>query len=531
MDKSANNGSGGPTHYLVGGGIASLAAAVCLVRDAGVQGGDIRIFEQEDQPGGSLDGSGGSDQGYLVRGGRMFEENFVCTFDLLDSIPSTDAKGRSLKEDIELFNREVRGFSRCRLIRDGQRVDTSRLGLRFRDVVDLIRLTLRPEWSLADRTIESSFTPGFFKTNFWLMWSTMFAFQTWHSAMEMRRYLRRFIHLFPNLARLSGVLRTPYNQYDSVIAPISDWLVTQGVRIETGKRVVDIVITNEEGSRRVSELHLLHDDCEERLDIDDRDRVYLTLGSMTDCSTVGSNVTPPRSPEAKTSTWDFWCRLAERDRIFGRPKTFCADWSRTQWESFTVTLDNGAFFEFMEAFTGNVAGTGGLVTVADSGWLLSIVLFNQPHFRDQPEDVFVFWGYGLRGDRQGDFVKKPMAECSGNEILSELAGQLRLGDQAAEMFHSAKVVPCMMPYITSQFMPRRAGDRPGVIPEGAQNFAVTGQYCEMAFDTVFTVEYSVRSAMTAVRAMTGQGRPPPFPKRSYRNPFVLWRAVLTLLRG
>lgn len=531
MDKSTNNGLRGPTHYLVGGGIASLAAAVCLVRDAGVQGGDIRIFEQEERPGGSLDGSGRPDQGYLVRGGRMFEENFVCTFDLLDSIPSTDAKGRSLKEDIELFNCEVRGFSHCRLIRNGQKVDTSRLGLRLRDIVDLIRLTLRPEWSLADRTIGSVFTPSFFKTNFWLMWSTMFAFQTWHSAMEMRRYLRRFIHLFPSLAPLSGVMRTRYNQFDSVIAPICDWLVTQGVRIETGKRVVDVLVENEEGLPRISKLHLLSNGCEEHIEVDHLDRVYLTLGSMTDSSAVGSNVMPPRSPDTKRNTWDFWCRLAERDKIFGRPREFCGDWSRTQWESFTVTLHDGGFFDFMESFTGNVAGTGGLVTVADSGWLLSIVLFNQPHFRGQPEDVFVFWGYGLRGDRVGDFVKKPMAECSGNEILTELSGQLRLGDRAAEMFRSAKIVPCMMPYITSQFMPRRSGDRPKVVPEGAQNFAVIGQFCELPFDTVFTVEYSVRSAMTAVHALTGQGRPPPFAKQSYRNPAILWRALLTLLKG
>jgi len=56
----------------------------------------------------------------------------------------------------------------------------------------------------------------------------------------------------------------------------------------------------------------------------------------------------------------------------------------------------------------------------------------------------------------------------------------------------------MMPYITSQFMPRVKGDRPAVIPENSVNLAFLGQFCEIADDCVFTVEYSVRSAIMAV---------------------------------
>jgi oleate hydratase len=515
------------THFLVGGGIASLAAAVFLVRDAGVRGADIVVLEKESRFGGSLDGSGGPETGYLVRGGRMFEEHFACTFDLLSSIPAINPEHGSITEEIKAFNREVRGSSRCRLVRGGQKVEPS-LGLSMRDMRDLALLVATPERLLAGRTIESCFTPKFFETNFWLMWSTMFAFQTWHSAVEARRYFRRFVHLFPGFKRLEGVLRTRYNQYDSIVAPVSAWLAAKGVRFEKEARVIDVELEHEGSQLRISALRLTRKGQAELVPVAVCDRVYLTLGSMTDGSSVGSNTTVP-PPAADRGAWDLWMRLASREPVFGRPAVFCNDVSRTRWESFTVTLPHPAFFDFMETFTGNVTGTGGLVTFIDSGWMLSIAMIHQPHFVNQAAGTYVFWGYGLRGDRQGDFVKKPMDSCCGDEILRELAGHLRLGDRAAAMFNGAKVIPCMMPFITSQFMPRRPGDRPKVVPAGAQNFAILGQFCEMPRDVVFTVEYSVRSDMTAVNILTGRGRPPV--RRTDLNPTVQWRAVRTLMAG
>jgi oleate hydratase len=193
-----------------------------------------------------------------------------------------------------------------------------------------------------------------------------------------------------------------------------------------------------------------------------------------------------------------------------------------------VTLASPDFLNFMEQYTGNSTGTGGLVTFADSGWLMSVVMYHQPYFIGQPDDAFVFWGYGLRGDRPGDFITKPMMECSGNEILAELAGQLRREGEAEAWFKNATIITCQMPYITSQFMPRSTGDRPAVRPKGAENFAVIGQFCEIPRDTVFTVEYSVRSARCAVHEMTGQCKPAPPVVRTDRNPLVLLRAARTL---
>ena len=238
-----------PVHHLIGGGIASLSAAFFLIRDAGVSGSDIRIYEQLDRVGGSLDGSGSSNDGYLVRGGRMFEKHFACTFDLLSDIPAVGETGISIAADIIQFNEAVRGSSQCRLVNEGKPADMDHLELSQRDILDLNRLMIKPERSLADRVISDCFKPSFFESNFWFMWSTMFSFQPWHSAMEMRRYLRRFIHLFPGFKRIEGILRTRYNQYDSLIVPIERWLLSHGVTIQRDTRVTDLDFQSSNGSR------------------------------------------------------------------------------------------------------------------------------------------------------------------------------------------------------------------------------------------------------------------------------------------
>ncbi|MCL5778977.1 oleate hydratase [Limibaculum sp. FT325] len=514
-------------HYMVGGGIAALSAAVLLVRDGGVPGDRITIVEHRGTAGGSLDGSGDAEMGYLTRGGRMFEPNFVCTLDLLSGIPAPDDSAFSVRDDIMAFNRMVPGRAECRIVRDGQKAeDRYSLGLGAEEIVALNRLLLMPEGRLEGRSIEDWFARDFFGTNFWIMWSTMFSFQPWHSVAEMRRYMRRFLHLFPGLARIEGILRTRYNQYDSIVAPILAWLFGHGVEVRTASSVADVTIEGDRDGRRVTQLHLSTGDV---IKIAPEDRVYLTLGSMTDATVTGDRDAPPPLEDTPSPGFDLWRQLAARHEGLGRPEAFAGHPDRTSWTSFTVTLASPAFVTFMEDFSSNRTGTGGLVTFADSGWLMSIVMLHQPHFRGQSAGRPVFWGYGLRGDRHGDVIAKPMAQATGGDILKELAHQLRLTEeQHAEFFGEAKVIPCRMPFITSQFMPRQTGDRPPVIPRGAENFAVIGQFCELSRDCVFTVEYSVRSAWTAVHRLTGSVAAPPPVVRSDRDPGALLRAAMVL---
>lgn len=521
------------THaHLIGGGIASLSAAVYLIRDAGMPGEHVHIYEYLGLPGGSLDGSGSAADGFMIRGGRMFEEHFGCTFDLLDGIPTLGGAGQSVAAEIKQFTADVRPSSRCRLVVDGQRCEAPAFQLKLGDKLKLLLLSQQPESALQGKTIEQYFGAHFFSTNFWAMWCTMFAFQPWHSVVEMRRYMRRFMHLLPGFNRLEGIYRTRLNQYDSIVRPVVHWLEEQGVNIHLNCTVNDLSFDTSLGT--VTGIHFEPGTACSDITTSSDDLVFITLGSMTEDSSLGSMSTPPqeRSQTAPhCGAWPLWRRIAARSKHFGRPDVFAGNVEQTRWLSFTVTLDNARFFEFMENFTGNSPGTGGLVTFKHSGWLTSVVLAHQPHFSGQPEGTYVFWGYGLRPERNGDHINKPMLQCSGTEILAELAYQLELGAAAREMFASANCIPCLMPHITTQFMPRSKGDRPSVIPAESRNFAFIGQYVELPDDTVFTVEYSVRSAQTAVYNLCAtQKRPTPL-FRGYLRPSIVGRALSCILNN
>ncbi len=92
--------------------------------------------------------------------------------------------------------------------------------------------------------------------------------------------------------------------------------------------------------------------------------------------------------------------------------------------------------------------------------------------------------------------------------MVEILGHLRIAAEAQKILESCTCIPCMMPFITSQFLRRTKGDRPPVIPDRSKNLAFIGQFCELPDDVVFTVEYSIRSAQTAVYSMLGLNRTP-----------------------
>ncbi|WP_394760777.1 oleate hydratase [Phenylobacterium sp.] len=517
--------------YLVGGGIAALASAAYLIRDGGFAGQDIEILEDTPRLGGSLDGAGDAHEGYVIRGGRMFTyEAYTCTFDLLSFIPSLGDPGATVKDEIYRFNIEHASRARARLVAGGRKLDASDLKLSNRDRLDLIEIMAVTESSLGTKRIEEVFQPSFFSSNFWFMWCTTFAFQPWHGAVELKRYLHRFIQELPRIDTLAGVRRTPFNQYDSIVRPLVQWLEAQGVRFRTGARVVDLDFRYGPRGKVVETVHYLEGETPRKIAIGDEDLVFVTNGSMTAASSLGSMDAAARLERRdRGASWALWETLAEKHADFGHPEVFTRNIDESKWLSFTVTLNDPAFFRLMEAFTGNAAGTGGLVTFIDSSWLMSIVLAHQPHFLGQPRDTQVFWGYGLFVDQEGDFVKKKMSHCTGEELLIELLGHLRIETQKDAILSAANRIPCMMPFITSQFMPRAKGDRPDVRPVGTGNLAFIGQYCEIPDDVVFTVEYSVRSAQIAVYSLLGLEKAVSPLYKGQFDPAVAFAAAKTLV--
>ena len=262
------------------------------------------------------------------------------------------------------------------------------------------------------------------------------------------------------------------------------------------------------------------------------DLVLVTLGSMTEASSLGGmDKAPTLLGKADGGAWSLWEKLAAGRPDFGRPAAFADHIGESKWVSFTTTLHDPTFLRLVGELTGNVPGEGGLITFPDSAWLASIVIPHQPHFIGQPEGVSVLWGYGLSVDKPGDFVGKPMSACTGAEIMTEILGHLRIKVEAAKILETSICIPCMMPFITSQFLRREKGDRPQVVPKGSQNLAFIGQFCELPDDVVFTVEYSIRSAQTAVYALLGLKREPPAVYQGRFDPRVLYRAFRALHDG
>jgi len=392
-------------------GLASLSAAIFLIRDGHVPGKNIHIFEELNVTGGSMDGAGDAKHGYVLRGGRMFdEEAYACTFGVMESIPSlTDPKVTILVSE------------KARLIdNEGNILDTSSLGFNREDRLALADMMIKPEDSFGTKTIKECFPQSFFETNFWFMWTTTFAFEPWHSAIEFKRYLHRFIHELPRLNDLSGVRRTPYNQYDSILLPMTKWLISQGVTFEMNCKVTDLEFKPSETEKTVTGIKCAKDGKEKNIEVGDGDLLFATIGSLTAGASVGSMTSAPKINDKHVGgDWSLWETIANGRPEFGNPQVFNERVEESMWTSFTVTLKDPTMVKRIVEFTGNEPGTGTLMTFKESGWFMSMVLVNQPHFINQPDNVQVLWGYCLFPYNEGDFVKKRMVDCTGEEVLTE----------------------------------------------------------------------------------------------------------------
>ncbi|GCD12063.1 oleate hydratase [Clostridium tagluense] len=488
--------------YFIGGGLASLAGAAYLLRDCNFKGKNIHIIEAMNILGGSNDGAGDSINGYVCRGGRMLnEETYENFWELFSDIPSLDMPGKSVKEEILNFDHLHPTHAQARLIdKDGVILDVTSMGFNNADRMALGKLMITPEEKLDYKTIEEWFnhTPHFFETNFWYMWQTTFAFQKWSSLFEFKRYMERMIFEFSRIETLEGVTRTPYNQYESVILPLKAYLDNFGVDFSINATVTDLDFKSGE-EITVTALHIEEDESSRVITLNPNDVCIMTNGCMTDCATLGDMYTPAAYNPEKPISAELWAKIAEKKRGLGNPEPFFGHANETNWESFTVTCTGNKFLSLIEKFSTNIPGSGALMTFKDSNWLMSIVVAAQPHFKNQPIDTTMFWGYSIYTDKIGDFVKKAMRDCTGEEMLMELLYHMHMLDKKEEIMDTViNVIPCMMPYIDSQFQPRKMTDRPSVVPENSTNFAMVSQFVEIPEDMVFTEEYSVRGAKIAI---------------------------------
>jgi oleate hydratase len=512
--------------HIVGGGFGGLAAAAYLIRNAGVPGQDITIFEADERMGGGFFLGGSAESGYNVPG-SVFDSEFRCTFDLLQTIPSASDPAVSVKDEFFAFNARYPFHDRARLIdRNGRIVHGPRFGLGLRDGFELVRLALTPEAKLDGRRIEEFFSPRFFSTEFWLIYSTIMGSLPQHGATELRRYLNRTLHLFPDLSDMAHILRTPLNQYQAFIEPVVAWLRPRGVNFLTGAFVQDIGFAASPGRITVNRLDYERDGAATSVAVAPEDLVLVTFGSQAADLSVGSMTEAP-GPRRNGRSWQLWKRLAQGRTDFGNPDAFfgAVHVPDSRWVSFTVTTTRTEFLDQMVALTGSETGRGGLVSLIDSGWLLSLSIFHQPQVIGQPPGTYVWWGYGLYPERNGDFVPKRMEACTGSEILEEVVRQLRFDRHLDAIMASSICIPCDMPYVNNIWLPRTRTDRPRPVPEGSTNLGLIGQYVEVARDVAFTIEYSARTAWEAIHLLLKRGPPPPPVYQAQYDPKALFAAL------
>lgn len=503
--------------YIVGSGLAALAAACFLVRDGQMKGENVHILEKDAIPGGACDGYWYDQLGYVMRGGREMDNHFECMWDLLRSIPSIETEGVSVLDEYYWLNKKDPNFSLMRATENcGQDAHTDKkFSISDKGAMEIMKLFFTPDEELYNKKITEYFDDEVLNSNFWLYWRTMFAFENWHSALEMKLYIKRFIHHVGGLPDFTALRFTKYNQYESMILPVIKYLKSFNVQFHYGVKVENVEFDIKPGKKQAKNIIVTRDRKIDNIVLTENDLVFITNGGCVENSTLGSqNTVAPFNSEIKPGGgWDMWRKIAAQDPSFGHPDKFCFDPEQTNWMSATVTTLDQRIVPYIQKicqrdpFSGGVV-TGGIVTVKDSNWLLSWTFNRQPQFRSQPKDQLVGWIYGLFSDKPGNYVKKAMRDCTGKEICMEWLYHLGVPtDQIEELAeNSANTIPCMMPYITAFFMPREAGDRPDVVPKDAVNFAFLGQFAETKRDTIFTTEYSIRTGMEAVYTLLNVDR-------------------------
>lgn len=487
--------------YIIGGGIGGLSTAVYLIQDAHFNPNNIHILEAMNITGGSNDGGGNSETGFITRGSRMLnEETYENFWELFRRIPSLEYPNRSVTDEILSFDHSHPTRAKARLIdRFGKIVKSHSMGFSLRDRFLFGKLLNASDEKLDGLSIADYFgtRSHLFQSNFWHMWQTTYSFQTHSSVLEFKHYIERKILEIPYLGTLESVTRTPYNQYESLILPLKTFLNDKGVDFKMNCVVLDLDFKNGDDIQ-VSGIHVSENGIEHDIELDLQDLCFMNNGSMSDNSSLGDRYHAPTLNYDNPPSFTLWKNIALKKPNLGNPKPFCEKVIETNWETFSVTMKGNKFLKLMEGFTNNIPGSGALMSFKDSAWKISMIVPAQPHFKNQPLDVTTFWGYALYTNKIGDYVKKPMKDCTGDEILNELIHHLHFEDKLDIIMSSViNVIPCMMPYIHAPLQPHMKNDRPLIVPKGSKNLAFVSQFVDLD-DITFNEEFTIRAARSAV---------------------------------
>lgn len=499
--------------YIIGTGLAGLSAAFYLVRDGQMKGEHIHLLEKLDLAGGSCDGRKDVTKGFYMRGGREMDNHFECMWDMFRSVPSIETPNVSVLDEYYWLNKHDPNYSLCRAtINCGEDAHTDKMfKLDRKSAIALSKLFITPEKDLENKKILDVLPDSFWETNFWLYWQTMFAFQKWSSALEMKRYLCRYVHHIDGLPDFSALRFTKYNQYESMILPLTKYLESNGVKIEYGIDVKNVIFESKQNKKVATQIIYENNGQEKTIDLIEDDLVFITNGCCTDTSCYGDQNNAPDLSKIKNGngeSWNLWKNIASQasNGEFGNPDKFCGNVDLTNWMSATIEVSDENIIKHIinickrDPRKGKVT-TGGIVTVKDSteNWYLSWTINRQPQFKSQNKNSILVWVYALNTNKPGNFIEKAIKTCTGKEICEEWLYHIGIPTNEIEKYaDKCNTTTCYMPYINAFFQPREEKDRPLVVPKESINFAFVGQFAETPRDTIFTTEYSIRTGMEAV---------------------------------
>ena len=248
----------------------------------------------------------------------------------------------------------------------------------------LLRVSVTPEALLNGRRIEEFFSPDFFNSEFWLLWSTIMGSLPQHSVIEFRRYMNRFLYLFPHLSTMAGVMRTPFNQNEVFVKPLVAWLTPQKRKLRdrrSGQR--HWVRTRTQPHHRqqagITKRMAAHDLSHSRAG-GHRSRDHRVAGrrSFRGNDGHGAEATPP---ETRVSPGPLGVASPRGAKISAIRPSISAPLTsspiRNGWRSQSPQRAQSSSNGVTKLLGGVEPGCGGLQTLGDSGWVISVSIFHQ----------------------------------------------------------------------------------------------------------------------------------------------------------
>jgi oleate hydratase len=428
---------------------------------------------------------------------------------------------------------------KVRLIDKNKKViDAHKFGFTGGDLWAILKfLYFTPEWKIQDKRIDEVLPPHFFKTNFWAMYQGVFAFQQWHSAIECQRYMLRFFASIYTITSLHTEMNPPYDSYNSWVVPTVRYLKSLGVEFIMGTRVVDVDFRPTTDEKTITMLHCTQQGVAKDIPIRRNDFTFISIGSKVSDVKIGTMYKAPVTVQLdhpKDGAFLLWQKLAAKQPEMGNPLKFTASPDHSEFVIWSCTTKGKVWDRLALDLTGNKRmGEQHEIVFPDSPWRNIFHVPWQPLVPNQSPDTTIIMGMCEHCGNKGEFVKKPMWACTGEEILTEFSYAFGWEKELPEIIKNSEMTVYYEPYVTSMFLPRNRFDRPKVVPNRSTNLAFIGEYTEMPEDTVFMVSYSTKSAQLAVHQLFGVTNIPITPPVAHNkwNPYWFFKGVKAVLIG